>query len=67
MLKFLKIERKTPSVDFINVLRTRFSYESLFGSFFLVTFWQKKYFCTKARAYNVDEIDTFWNQIQTDI
>jgi len=30
------------TINFINILRARFSYESLFGTFFLVTFWQKK-------------------------
>jgi len=34
-----------PWVNFINVLRDNFTYESLFRSFFLVTFWQNKHFC----------------------
>jgi len=39
-----------PNVHFINVLRAHFSYKSLFGSFFLVTFCRKKHFCTKKNA-----------------
>jgi len=38
-----------PVANFINVLLAHFSFEGLFGSFFLVTFWQKKHFCTKKR------------------
>ena len=34
-------------VNYINVICTRFSYESLLGSFFLVTFWQKSTFVQK--------------------
>jgi len=39
--------RGSPGVNFINILRTLFSYEIALRSFFLVTFWQKKHFCTK--------------------
>jgi len=39
-------------------LRTNFSYERHFGSFFLTCFGFEKTFVQKMRAYNVDEIDT---------
>ncbi len=35
------------AVNLINILCARFLYKILFGSFFLVTFWQKKHFCMK--------------------
>ncbi len=51
----------TPGVNFINILRTNFSYEHRFGSFSLVTclvaFCFGKKFVRKTHAYNVDEID----------
>ncbi len=53
-------------VNFINILRTNFSYERRFGSFFSTyvrTYVQKKAaektFVQKTRAKNVDEIDTW--------
>jgi len=36
-----------PVVNFINIFCVRFSYKRRFGSFFLVTFWQKKHFRQK--------------------
>jgi len=45
-----------PRINFINILRTRFLYESALSSYSLVTFWQKKHFCTK-NAY----IKCWWN------
>jgi len=52
------------AVNFINILRTNFSYiRRLFGSFFLRTYVRKKAakktFVRKIRTYNVDEIDTW--------
>jgi len=40
----------TPAVNFINILQARFLYKSLYGSFFLVTFWQKSTFVQKRRT-----------------
>jgi len=45
-----------PAVNFINVLHACFLYESLFGSFFLVTFEQKKHFHMKNAR-----IKRWWN------
>jgi len=44
------------AVNYINILRVCFSYESLFGSFLLVTFWQKKPFRTKKAC-----VKCWWN------
>jgi len=41
-------------------LYARFLYKSLFGSFFLVTFWQKKHFRTKKRTHK----PCWWNWLQ---
>ena len=45
-----------------NILRAPFLYESLFGSFSLVTFWlwwkYENIYLRKMLEYNVDEIDT---------
>jgi hypothetical protein len=38
---------KSTVVNIINVFCTRFLYKSLFCSFFLVTFWQKKHTCSQ--------------------
>jgi len=46
--------------NFINILHTRFSFESDLRSFSLVMFWRKKQFCTKTCVENVDEIDTYY-------
>jgi hypothetical protein len=40
-----------------------FFYKSLFGSFFLVTFWQINTFVQKMHAKNIDEIDTKGSKI----
>ncbi len=50
----------SPRVDFINVLRTRFSYENAF--LYMVTFWRKKIFCTKNAG-----IKRWWNWLQGSI
>jgi len=42
--------------NFINILRANFSYQSLFRSFFLVTFWQKKHFRMKN-----SHVKCWWN------
>jgi len=49
----------TPAVNFINVIRARFSYEPHFGSFFYVKKAAETTFVRKTRASNVDEIDTW--------
>ncbi len=46
----------TTGVNFINIIRALFSYESRFGSFFS-SYMYVITFVRKARAYNVDEID----------
>ncbi len=50
-----------PGVNFINILRAHFSYESASRSFSLVTFWLhnllSKGYLQKSCAKNVDEID----------
>jgi len=46
-----------PGVNFINILRTNFSYDHRFGSFFQLHFGFVKKFVQKTRAYNIDEID----------
>ncbi len=51
----------TPAVNFINIKRANFLYESLFLAAFLVTFWlwwtYESTFVRKIRPFNVDEID----------
>jgi len=51
-----------PTVNFINVIRTNFSYECPFGSFFYIQVTRKKAaemtFVRIIRMFNVDEIDT---------
>jgi len=47
------IVRPTQGVNFINIIRTNFSYELRFSSYVLS--FEK--FVQKTRAYNVDEID----------
>ncbi len=50
-------------VNFINILRTHFSYESALRSFFLLTCNQRKAaektFIRKRHSENVDDIDTY--------
>ncbi len=54
----------TPAINFINIIRARFSYERCFCSFFYVHVTRKKaaetMFVQKMCTYNVDEIDTCW-------
>jgi len=52
-------EKKRTGVNFINILRTNFSYDRHFGSFFYLHFGFVEKFVQKTRAYNVDEID-YW-------
>jgi len=56
------ITKFLPTVNFINVIRTNFSYKSLFLAAFLVKFWlwqtYKSTFVRKICAFKVDEIDT---------
>ncbi len=51
----------SPGVNFINILRTNFSYKRRFGSFYYVHVTRKKAaemtFVQKTRSFNVDEID----------
>ncbi len=55
----------TTAVNFINVFCVRFSYERRFGSFFLVTFWQKSTFVQKKphekRWWNWHQVITIFN------
>ncbi len=58
----------TPSlgVNFTNILRARFTYESKLCSYSLITYrlWDflAKGYRQKTRAYNVCEIDPWWNK-----
>jgi len=56
------IIKNSTVVNFINILCAPFLYESLFGSFYLVTFWlwwkYESTFVWKTRAKNIGEIDT---------
>ncbi len=55
------------AVNFINILRTNFSYEHRFGSFFYIHVTRKKVakttFVQKICVYNVDEIDTWMTNL----
>jgi len=58
----------TPVVNFINILRTIFSYPRRFSSFFYVHVTRENDVHTKICTSNVDEIDTyktnsFWVQL----
>jgi len=55
-------ERERVGVNFINILRTNFSYKRRFGSFYNLHVTRKKAaemtFVQKICVFNVDEIDT---------
>jgi len=54
-----------PSVNFINILRARFLYQSLFKA---KMYLEKKAFVHRIRAFNVDEIDCrshFYSKFQS--
>ncbi len=49
---------KNSAVNFINVIRTNFSYECRFSSFFYIHITAEMTFVRKIRAFDVDEIGT---------
>jgi len=60
---FVRTYRVCHGVNFINILRTNFSYERCFGRIFYIHVTRKKAaevtFVRKICTYDVDEIDTW--------